>query len=214
MSPKELLFELATYSVSSNSDESEIIYSLDSCFVEKLSSNNYVTSGELIFELNSFITDRELFKLNRKLELLDLTANRLDETYLQELVFRPLNASLEVARADVDSAEKELLAARDRFDVGEDTLTGVCRASLLLNGNKSRLRRAEIELKQKKIDIDKQRKNFQSEYDDINQRIFLLKKLKEAYSYTTEFDAKIEYYTFEGAFVEKGDPICRVFVLK
>jgi chromosome segregation ATPase len=178
--------------------------------VDWLVSDGTVGSNEDVFRLNTFELDRETFKLLQELEFSKLTAARLEQQYVDELVFKPLNAAQILAKSDLDAAKEELEQTKDRLTAGEVTRVEVSRAMARLAERKANLGRSETNLAQRKLEIEQQTRRLIAEQTDLASRIRLNQLIRDIHVYRTQRAVSVETHTHEGAFVEEGDPICTI----
>jgi multidrug resistance efflux pump len=203
---------LAIYSVKSNGEKQQTIFAMQDCYVDVLSKMAVVGLNEELFRLNALEVDRENFKLEQELEMNKLTEERLDKDYLDSLIYGPLNAAIEMATAVVEETQEELREYRERFQVGEVTRTDVAQAEGRLAEKQILLVKAKNDKMQKDIEIESQQRRFAAERQDLAERIDLNIKIRELYAYKSQFAGKVTYHTYQGAFIEKGDPICTIDV--
>ncbi|MDX0648843.1 hypothetical protein GOD00_30850 [Sinorhizobium medicae] len=193
----------------STSADRQTIFALRDCYLDELRVGDAL-AGDAVFRLNSFEVDRSLFKLAQELAMLQLTEDRLGEQYINTLVLEPMRAAVELARSDISAAEEELRAEQARFEVGEATRADVLMAEGRLAGRRIILLKGEIDLGQRKVEIDTQRRRLSAAETDLSNRGQLNMKIRELYEYHMPFAGSIEPHSYGGAFVEEGDPICTI----
>lgn len=205
----ELPSDLAIYSERSISADSQTIFAMKDCYLDYLSSGNIV-AGAVVFKLNSFEIDRSSFKLVQELAMLTLTEARTDRQYTQALIIEPLEAAVALAGADADVAAEEVRVIKDEFKVGEYTLVDVAMAEARLDERRLILRKAEIDLGQKMLELDIQTRQVTAAREDLEKRLILNDKIRSIHEYYMPFSGSVTVHTYAGAFVEEGDPICTV----
>lgn len=201
-------YDLATYSVRLNESNTETVFSLRDCYVDELVTPGKVAKNSVIFKLNTFELVRETFKLAQELELSKLAAARLGDDYLERLIFSPLRAAVTAAMKDVVAYTDLLEATRERFRVGELTITDVALAEAALEEASGRLAQSRINLNQRSLEIEGQKRRLIAEQTDLSERMYLNSLIGEVHLFRLSADANVEVHTFPGAFVEEGDPIC------
>jgi hypothetical protein len=129
--------------VKSLSVDRQTIFALDDCYLDDCVSGT-VEKGSLVFSLNTFELDRETFKLAQQLALLKITEDRLQQNYIDTLIFKPLDAAIELATSDAAAAEAELTDARDRFAAGEITRVELIQTEARLHERRVIIEKATI----------------------------------------------------------------------
>ena len=203
--------DLAIYSVKSNSEKEQTIFALVDCYVDELADDSAdLAAGSLVFRLNAFQHDRDRFKLQQQKAMTGIAAGRLEEDYISRLVVSPLTAGLEAARALERLGERQLQATLARFDAGEVTKTDVAQAQMFVEESRANRARAEVDLEQRKREIEFQRKRLAAENADIDKRIDLTNKIVAIHTYEMPSRGRVTAHTYRTAFVEEGDPICTI----
>lgn len=162
-----------------------------------------------MFELNTFEIDREIFKLRQEFELSEITEDRIAADYLEELVFRPLQAAKNLAASDVQAATEEYEGAIMRHEVGDLTIVDVKLAQARLAERQVNAVRADMNLQQRRQEVNAQARRWKAERQDLLKRIELGKLMKDLFSFNAPSNGQVEFFTAAGMFVEEGDPICR-----
>jgi hypothetical protein len=196
--------------VKSNSPEVQIIFALRDCFIDRLINAGVAKAGATVFQLNTFEIDLESFRLAQERLLADIAAARLDPEYLDKLIYQPLEASIALAEGDEKAAAEELAQAKRGFEVGVATIVDVNDAQARFSERRGLILRPRIDLLQRQIDVEGQRRRFAAELKDLTERIVLNQGIREVNSFAAPRDCSVELHTYEGAFVEKGDPICTI----
>lgn len=199
------------YSARSTSANRQVIYAMRDCYLDELSTGNS-SRGDIVFRLNTFEIDRETFKLMQEKTLLKITEHRLEEDYLQDLIFAPLSAAVQLAEADIIAAEEELAAFTSKAEVGQDTYTSVMLAQARLDECKIIREKARTELGQKRLDVEVMRRKFSAEESDLDQRLQMNLNIRALHQFVMPFDGAVESHSYVGSFLEEGDPICTVLV--
>jgi hypothetical protein len=196
------------YSVRSNSASKENIFAMRDCYVDYINEAKYVEPDELLFSLNGFEIDRETYKLKQELLLSQITDRRLTEDYVRDFVFRPMEATIDVAQSDLEAAEVEVEYERRQLEIGEGLPGDLTRAEIALEEKRIIVDQAESDLIQRQIEIDGQRRRLAAEQEDYNQRLRLNGKIKEMHEFRVSRKCRVTWHTWQGAFVEEGDPMC------
>jgi hypothetical protein len=179
------------------------------CYLDHLVEGRS-TAGEVVFSLNSFETVRNTFKLAQELAMLKLTEARTARDYTQALIIEPLEAAVALAEADAEVAAGELRIIEERCQVGELTRVEVAMAVARVDERKLILRKAEIDLGQKVLELDIQTRQVAAAREDLERRLVLNDKIRSIHEYYMPFSGTITVHSYPGAFVEEGDPICTV----
>lgn len=209
MSKTALRSDWGIFSASSSDVGGQIIAALSNCFLNFSAPDGACAAGSRLFELNTFEIDRELFKLKQERELSRITEDRIAADYLEELVFRPLQAARNLAASDVQAAMEEYQGAIERNEIGDMTMIDVKAAETRLADRQINAIRADMNYRQRRQEVDAQSRRWQAEREDLDKRIELGKLMKELYSFDAPSDGQVEFFTAAGMFVEEGDPICR-----
>jgi hypothetical protein len=199
----------AIFSGSSNDAEAQIITALSNCFLNFSTLDGACAAGSKLFELNTFEIDREIFKLRQEFELSEITEDRIAADYLEELVFRPLQAAKNLAASDVQAATEEYEGAIMRHEVGDLTIVDVKLAQARLAERQVNAVRADMNLQQRRQEVNAQARRWKAEREDLLKRIELGKLMKDLFSFNAPSNGQVEFFTAAGMFVEEGDPICR-----
>jgi hypothetical protein len=203
------LSDAATYSVKSLSPDQQTIFALRDSYLD-LSVDGRLAAGAIVFSLNTFELDRQTFKLERELALLELSERRLDPDYVSTLIIKPLQAAIETAQSDLDVANDALRQTLDRYNVGTVTLTDVKLAQARVADKTITVDRAQLGLNQKQLDLDTLRRRLDAEKADLKQRTELNEEIRKVHQFTMPFAGSVTAHSYAGAFVEKGDPICTI----
>lgn len=202
--------ELAIYLAKSNTNDQQTIFAMQDCYLDELSDATDVAAGVQLFRLNALEIDRESVKLEQELEMSKLTEDRLDQTYLDNLIYAPLNAAIEMATTVVAAAQDELRMYRARLEVGAVTRTDAAQAEGRLAEKEILLSKTQSDKVQKDIEIQSQQRRFAADEKDLEERTQLNIKIRDLYIYKSQLAGKITYHTYRGGFLEKGDPICTI----
>lgn len=189
-----------------------MIFALRDCYIDELATGNSRT-GSIVFRLNTFELDRETFKLAQELTLLKITEERLEQSYVEELVIAPLQAAVQLAESDAAAAEDEFRETEERHNAGQVTSVDVALAKARLAERRVIWEKSRIDLGQRSLELEVQRRKFEAEQDDLKQRIELNSQIRKVHQFSMPFEGYVEAHTYAGAFVEEGDPICTVSVL-
>lgn len=191
---------------SSNSSETTI-YALRDAYVDEVTTASTCSKDDVLFKLNVGEIERDIFKLEQELTLLELTEKRLSDEYLANYIFKPLDAAVDFAWSNYEAASEEAEHLRIPYEQGiirrEDYLAGLdrkaCAEVLAL--------KAKNDLAQRHIEIDGQKRQLQSQQVDLARRIAITRQIASSYEYASVHTASITLHTYAGAFVEEGDPI-------
>jgi hypothetical protein len=208
LSPK-LQSDLAIYSAKSLSANQQTIFALANCYLNSCVAGR-VDKGALVFSLNTFELDRESFKLAQQLALLKITEDRLDNAYLDELIFKPLDAAIELATSDASAAQAELVEMQERLKAGQVTRVDVVQAEVRLHERNVIIQKATLDRAQRGFETDLQKKRCSAQKDDLLKRLELNDQIREIHTFAMPFAGTVSLHTYAGAFLEKGDPICTV----
>jgi hypothetical protein len=179
-------------------------------YIDYVAPTRRLAKNAVVFKLNMFDLDRETFRLRQQLELSRLAAERLEEGYLNDFVFKPLQAGIDYAQQSLADSQDILKETNNWFNVGVLTRADVGRATADVFDKQSLLGRAQIDLIQRQIEVDGQKRRLSAQQTDINERIALNGKLSDISQYLMPADGTVEWHTYLGAFVEKADPICTI----
>ncbi|MBP2563318.1 multidrug resistance efflux pump [Neorhizobium galegae] len=169
-----------------------------------------VAEGDPMFFLNAFEIQRDTFKLSQELALLALTEKRLDAAYLDQLIFAPLKAAIELAESDRDAANEELQFIQMEVDAGAASKMDLDRATARLAEMEVAFYKAKTESIQKSIDVEAELRRLDADKKDLNERLKLNAAIADMFRYRAQIAGKVEYHSYPGAFVEKGDAICTI----
>jgi multidrug resistance efflux pump len=209
LSPLARLSDAATYSVKSLSSDQQTIFALKDSYLD-LSVDGRLTAGTIVFSLNTFELDRQTFKLERELALLELSERRLDPDYVSTLILKPLQAAIETAQSDLDVANDALKQTQDRFNIGLVTLTDLKMAQARVADKTITVDRAQLALNQRQLDLETLRRRLDAEKADLKQRTELNEQIRKVHQFAMPFAGTVTAHSYTGAFVEKGDPICTI----
>lgn len=138
----------------------------------------------------------------------------LSEHYVEELVYAPVRAAIEVAQEDFEGAKRYtgIIDIRmKKLGAVEEQSAPVEEYIGLLEERTALLERARADFIQRQIEINGQRRRLKAEQDDLKERLKLNQKINEIHMYVMPFDGFVEFKTFNGAFVRKHDQICCQF---
>ncbi len=209
MSKMALRSDWAIFSANSNDVDEQIVTALSNCFLNFTAPDGACVAASKLFELNAFEIDRELFKLAQELELSKITEDRIAADYLEELVFKPLEAARNLAASDVQAATQEYQSAIKHEEVGDINMVDLKAAATRLADRQINAIRADMNYRQRRQEVDAQSRRWQAEREDLEKRIELGKLMKDLYSFDAPANGRVEFFTAAGMFVEEGDPICR-----
>ena len=210
--PPALPSQLAIYSARSNSSTSQTIVAMHDAYVDFLVSEGAVLAGQAVFVLNNSELVRETFKLNQELLLSEITAARLDDVYVEQLIYGPLKGAVEFAQSDLDAASKEDNEISTQIKFGKLATFSLEAIEIvgLVEEKSALLSKAKAELIQRQIEIDGQKRRLKSEQTDLAQRIELNKKIYELHKFSPPQQGIVKFHTYSGGFVREDDPICTI----
>ncbi|MGO6875411.1 hypothetical protein ACCS85_26760 [Rhizobium ruizarguesonis] len=196
-----------TYSAQLKSETKTTLYAPTNSYLDALIEADECGGGEVLFQTNVAELERETFKLEQELIFLELTERRLSKDYVDNFVFKALNAGRTVAAKNVTSALKELELYGSMYIDGACSRIDVAAAEERVENAKILLSKAEIDLIQRTIEIESQQRQLIAQKNDLADRIALNIQIESAFQFKAPWAGKITRHSFAGAFVEEGDAI-------
>ncbi|MBP2572392.1 hypothetical protein D3C80_913360 [compost metagenome] len=212
MSKAALPSNLGMFFVNSSNSKEITINALRNAYVDEVTTAATCQKEEILFKLNVGELERDIFKLEQEMMLLELTEKRLTDEYLANFIFKPLDAAADFAKSNYEAATEEAEHLRIPYEQGIipswEYLAALdrkaCAEVLAL--------KATNDLAQRHIEIDGQKRQLQSQQADLARRIMVTRKIVSSYEYAAGHDANVISHTYAGAFVEEGDPILTLVV--
>jgi hypothetical protein len=202
----------APYAVRSEDRHLHSIVAMRDAYVDLLTPGGQQPSGKPVFRLNHFELELETFQLKQQQLLMQITADRLSEDYVNKLVYEPLQKAIDFATEDLRWAQLEKdsidfdvdYGTQQRFSDEAQELVALVEERTIL------LERAQADLIQRKIEIDSQQRRLKAEQDDLKQRLDLDDQIRELHVYVLPAIGVVDFHTYDGAFVKEDDLICTV----
>jgi hypothetical protein len=188
------------------------IIAMNNAYVELLATDGDVLADLPLFYLNEPQLSLESFRLKQKLLLCEITAKRLSDDYVSQLIWDPMSKAVKSAESDlVDAIHYRDTIRALEANGGLSLLSDLGQEIVGLTGERQMLAwRAQTDLTQKQIEIDGQRRRLKAEQDELNQLIELNEQISDLHKYSMPRKGAVEFETYSGAFLKKGDAICAI----
>jgi multidrug resistance efflux pump len=201
---------LVIFSAKFTSEDSTTIYAATNAYIDELTHTTRCEAGEPLFRVNIFELERETLKLEQECVFLRLTQRRLSKEYVDNFIFKALKTGRTISARNLKSALEELDWIRFMFEGGAAARLDVVEAEERVENARILLAKAENDLIQRTIEIESLRRQLKAQKLDLADRIELNLNIATAYQFKAQWEGQITRHTYQGAFVEEGDPILTI----
>lgn len=200
------------YLVKSNDPRAHTVIAMRDAYVDFNATSGHAVQDTLLFTLNNPELTIESFRLQQEQLLAEITADRLSKEYVEQLIFTPMQATIDFAAEDLKFAQEQTQMVKALIHRGDLYEGGAAQQETvaLVEGRRIILERAQADFIQRTIEIEGQRRRLNAEQADLVQRIQLDANIKKLHQYILPASGNVEFFTYSGAFVKENDSICSV----